>query len=1139
MRRLSLPIERIKKHYSVVVVGSGYGGAIAASRMARAGQAVCLLERGKELQPGEYPTNLAQATREFQSDSPIGHEGAHTGLYDFRINDDINVMLGCGLGGTSLVNANVGLRAEPRVFEDPGWPEGFRTDAALVEQSYARAERMLHPRPVPDSFAALPKMEALHTSATAMQAPWYRTPLYVTFDEPEGGVNEFGVTQHTCIGCGDCVSGCNFHAKNTTLMNYLPDAVNFGAEIFTAVAVRYLERNGKGWRVHFQTLADGRQRFDAPDLFVTADVVILGAGALGSTEILLRSAANGLPMSPTVGEHFTGNGDVLGYGYNTDTEINTIGFGAHDPAGREVVGPCITSVIDLRNQPDLNSGMVIEEGSVPGPMAELMPLILDAAKALDHTRPTSIPEAVAQKKRQLESLIEGPYHGAVHNTQIYLVMTHDGTAGRMFLKDDRLRISWPGVGSEPIFAKANDNLKRATEPLGGVYLSNPEWHALQKKPLVSVHPLGGCIMAEGAEQGVVNHKGQVFSGAAGSAVYENLYVDDGAVLPRSLGVNPSLTISAVAERTCALIAKDRGWTIDYSLPSRPAPAVPAPTVGVQFTETMKGFWSPGAATYEAGESAGKAADNGFMFTLTVRGDDVDRMVSEPGHDGTMVGTVVAHALSSKPLMVSNGVFNLFVINPNEEETRNMRYRMTMVSEEGRTWYLEGFKTIHDRPAWDVWHDTTTLFITVYEGTDASRPALGKGILHIEPLDFARQLTTFQVTNAATATQRVDALARFGTFFAKSIFDTYGGLAARPTAFDTSAPPRVKRPLRVGAPVIYPVQTEDGVSLRLTRYEGGSKGPVVLCHGLGVSSGIFSLDTVDTNLLEYLYAHGYDVWLLDFRNSIALPASAAQSSGDDVARYDYPAAVAKVRAITTAKDVQMVVHCWGSTTFFMAMLAGLEGVRSVVSSQIATQVVASTVGRIKTGLHLPSFLNAIGLDALTAFASKKEDLINRVYDAGLRLYPTALKEWCQNLTCHRITFMYAPLYNHAQLNELTHSTLHETFGVANMKCFLHLQRLTNTGHLVDFDGTDVYMPHLDRLAIPITFIHGADNACFLPESTARTVDELSRRNGKNLYERHVIPGYGHIDCIFGKNAVTDVYPFILDALDAGNPARAKA
>ena len=334
MRRLSLPIEQIKPHYTVIVVGSGYGGAIAASRMARAGQQVCVLERGKEFQPGEYPNNLAEATREFQADSPIGHEGSHTGLYDLRINSDVNVVLGCGLGGTSLINANVGLRAEPRVFDDPAWPEGFRTDSPLLEQSYARAERMLNLKPVPDSFPSLPKMNALQTSASALQGPFYRTPLYVTFDEPEGGVNEFGVTQHKCNGCGDCVSGCNFHAKNTTLMNYLPDAVNFGAEIFTSVSVRYLERDGKGWIVHFQTLGDGRQRYDAPDMFARADIVILGAGTLGSTEILLRSAGQGLPLSAKLGERFSSNGDVLGFGYNTDTDINGIGFGAHDPAGR-------------------------------------------------------------------------------------------------------------------------------------------------------------------------------------------------------------------------------------------------------------------------------------------------------------------------------------------------------------------------------------------------------------------------------------------------------------------------------------------------------------------------------------------------------------------------------------------------------------------------------------------------------------------------------------------------------------------------------------------------------------------------------------------------------------------------------------
>ena len=150
MARLSLPITSIKSHYTVVVIGSGYGGGIAASRLARAGQQVCVLERGKEFQPGDYPDTESKALPEFQIDSPDRHLGMATALYDIRINRDINVFLGCGLGGTSLVNANVSLRAEPRVFDDPQWPEGLRNDLdTLLEDGYNHAEEMLKPMPYP------------------------------------------------------------------------------------------------------------------------------------------------------------------------------------------------------------------------------------------------------------------------------------------------------------------------------------------------------------------------------------------------------------------------------------------------------------------------------------------------------------------------------------------------------------------------------------------------------------------------------------------------------------------------------------------------------------------------------------------------------------------------------------------------------------------------------------------------------------------------------------------------------------------------------------------------------------------------------------------------------------------------------
>jgi len=1130
MPRLSSPIEDIQDHYTVVVVGSGYGGGIAASRMARAGQTVCILERGKEFQPGEYPDTEAEALSQVQVRTPEGTVGSKTGLYDFVVGDGINVFLGCGLGGTSLLNASVALEAEPRVFQDTRWPEQVRKDLpTLVQQGYDHAREMLKPTPFPESFPALPKMQALEKSAQFLERKFYRTPINVTF---ESGTNHVGVQQNKCEMCGDCVTGCNYAAKNTTLMNYLPDARNFGAEIFTAVSVKSIERRDGKWVVHYQALDEGREDFKAPDMFVTADIVMLGAGTLGSTEILLRSKAQGLPLSDMVGQRFSGNGDVLGFSYNGDREVNGIGFGHRKPGEIPPVGPCITGVIDIRNQPVLTDGMIVEEGSIPGAIGGLMPGALMAASAETGTdTDTGLLDRIQQKKRELESLVGGPHHGAVHNTQTYLVMTHDSGDGKIELHNDRVKLAWPGVGSEPIFEKVDRTLLNATKPLNGTYVRDPLWTKILKKDLVSVHPLGGCVMGDDAAGGVVNHKGQVYAGAAGTETYDSLYVCDGSVIPVPLGVNPLLTISAMAERTCAIAAGDRGWKIDYALPSKAAVPAKAAAMGLQFTETMRGFFSTEVKdNFGAGETAGKAAGSSLDFTLTIISEDLNDMLANSAHQAKMLGSVVAPVLSARPLSVEDGVFNLFVVDPTNVETRNMVYRMKMRSEEGKVYYFHGYKVVRPNSVLDIWHDASTLYITVYEGADETAPVLGTGILHILPADFAKQVTTMKVTNAPNAEERLGGLLRFGEFFAGVLYQTYGGVVAGSVAFNPDAPPRKKRPLRVAAPEVYPFTASDGVTLRLTRYQGGSKGPVILSHGLGVSSLIYSTDVIETNLTEYLFAHGYDVWLLDFRESIALPAAANLSSGDDIATRDYPAAVAKVRELTGARSVQMVVHCWGSTTFFMAMLAGLEGVRSAVASQIATHFVVPTMTKIKTGLHLPSFLDELGIKSLTAYVDSHADWRERLYDAALKLYPLAVKEQCNSPVCHRISFMYAPLYQHEQLNQLTHDTLHELFGVANIRAFEHIALLARTGHLVNFAGGDVYLRHLERLAIPISFIHGAANQCFLPESTEITYNLLRQANGEKLYSRHVVPGYGHIDCIYGKNAVNDIFPLMLSHLE---------
>jgi cholesterol oxidase len=973
-----------------------------------------------------------------------------------------------------------------------------------------------------------------------MGAPFRRTDINVTFEEPKGGVNHVGVPQVPCTQCGDCVTGCNPGAKNTTAMNYLPDAVNNGAEIYTNVEVRRVSRGADGkFNVHYRLVGADRESFDAPEEAVSADVVVLAAGTLGSTEILLRSRAAGLDTSGRLGYGFTGNGDVLGFGYNCDQRVNGVGWGHRaakhmkDGKPEDGVGPCITGVIDLRDTADVNQGMIIEEGSLPGPLAKFLPGPLSAAADLEgQDTDEGFTDKVKEKTRQLVSFVGGAYHGAMQNTQTYLVMTHEKSSGQMKLVDDRVRVEWPEIGDEPIFEKVNERLYEATKALGGTWVRNPLWTEAFKHHLVTVHPLGGCSMADSAATGVVNHKGQVFSGPTGTDVYEGLYVADGAVLPRSVGVNPLFTISALAERTCALIAEDHGWKIDYALPSRPRPRPQSEKVGIEFTERMVGHFSTRVTDdFLKAEADGRATDSSFEFILTIVAEDLDKLTSDETYESGMVGSVRAPALSKQPLSVTDGRFNLLAKDPQHVGGKNMRYRMKLTSVEGKSFWFEGTKYIKDDAGPDLWPDTTTLYITVTEGGAPGGKLVGRGVLHILPADFLKQLRATRAVNAKTTEERLGAVARFGSYFAGNLWDVYGGVARGATVFDPDAPPRKKRALRVGAPEIHDFETADGTLLRLTRYRGGSKGPVMLAHGLGVSSLIFSIDTIETNLLEYLFEHGYDVWLLDFRSSIGLPAHLTQYSGDDVARQDFPAAVERVRKVTGAKNVQVLAHCFGGTTFTMAMLAGLPSVRSAVISQISAHIYTPPLTRIKTGLHVPEVLDALGVKSLTAYVDKHADWKDRLFDAALKLYPMELEERCTSDVCRRITFLYGPLYEHAQLNSATHDALHEMFGEATIKAFEHLGRLSNVKHLVCADGQEIYMNQLKRLAIPITFIHGAENGCYLPKSTEETVAALSAANGASFYKRHVIPGYGHIDCMFGKDAVDDVYPKIVAHLDA--------
>src|SRR5918996_462469 len=131
-QRLSLSLSEMRSAYDVVVVGSGYGGGVAASRLSRAGRSVCVIEKGKEFPTGTFPSRLPELRRELQLNGGKMRSGSRTGLFDFRLGADIHVLVGCGLGGGSLINAGVALKPDPRVFADPTWPEEIVSDGLLA-----------------------------------------------------------------------------------------------------------------------------------------------------------------------------------------------------------------------------------------------------------------------------------------------------------------------------------------------------------------------------------------------------------------------------------------------------------------------------------------------------------------------------------------------------------------------------------------------------------------------------------------------------------------------------------------------------------------------------------------------------------------------------------------------------------------------------------------------------------------------------------------------------------------------------------------------------------------------------------------------------------------------------------------------
>lgn len=602
-----------KVDFEVVVVGSGYGGAVAAARLASATDetgnplSVCLLERGREYVPGTFPSRFSELpghVRFSRFDDPKP-KGQLDGLYDFRIGADVSTLLGSGLGGGSLINANVAVHPHNDVWDDPAWPEALRNDLPRLKACFTDAGNILGAAEA--QTAGLHKFRALERVAQRIE-PGLKPQAAEIAVTTVNGPNPQTVEQKACIGCGDCVTGCNFWAKNTLAMNYLPEAKRYGTRIFTNVTVTRVEKADGFWRVWFRLTAEEHPPREPRERAVRARHVILAAGTFGSTEILMRSRVHGLRLSDVLGRRFSGNGDMISVLYGQSDRVNAAPEETKDFRARKV-GPTITGIVE--HGATRADRIVIEELAIPAPLRRLFEEVVTSA---------ALPVRLARRDDEVHAPAgDDPAAvdpGRIDNCSIFAAMGDDGARGRLELVqgwetaagDGAIRIAWPKAGADLLYEK-QDALLRCSEEPGSLYLPSPLWkplpEALSKmlsgpKPdgkLFTVHPLGGCPMGDHAEVGVVDHIGRVYDGDEGTSAHDGLLVLDGSIIPTALGINPLLTIAALAERAVELYAASCGWVIGGNavrtpLPPPPTvrkPEVPAePVTAVRFAERMSG-----------------------------------------------------------------------------------------------------------------------------------------------------------------------------------------------------------------------------------------------------------------------------------------------------------------------------------------------------------------------------------------------------------------------------------------------------------------------------------------------------------------------------------------------------------------------
>jgi cholesterol oxidase len=551
------------EHFDAVVVGSGFGGSVTAYRLAEAGRSVCVLERGKPYPPGSFPRAPADMRRNFWDPS----EGL-LGMFDVWSFSGIDALVSSGLGGGSLIYANVMIRKDAAWFvhdDDEDWP----VTRADLDPHYDRCEAMLGVQRYPldhEPYASTPKTRAFERAAKKLGYDWFLPELAVTFaneDRPpvpgepivEQLPNLHGRTRTTCRLVGECDVGCNYGSKNSLDYTYLSAAARQGADLRTLCEVRsFAPRAAGGFEITYRRHQP--EGMEPPRTFtITADRLVISAGTFGTTFLLLANRGAFPALSPALGTHFSGNGDLLTFAFRCTESAN----GRREPTPiNPDYGPVITSAIRFGDAVDGDGadgrGFYVEDAGYPNFISWMLQAA-DEPRALWAYRKTALHLLRKWLQRKPETDVSGAVAAFFGDSALaagllpLLGMGRDVPDGRMFLRDGKLDVDWSKDGaSRPYFDRVRDRMHRIADELGGEFRDNPLWW-LSK--VITVHALGGCPMGRDAQSGVVDSWGCVF-GVPG------LHVADGSVMPGPVGPNPSLTIAALADRFADGILEGRG-----------------------------------------------------------------------------------------------------------------------------------------------------------------------------------------------------------------------------------------------------------------------------------------------------------------------------------------------------------------------------------------------------------------------------------------------------------------------------------------------------------------------------------------------------------------------------------------------------